>query len=66
MRWTKKPEYELYEIRIKRWFALLPVECKGEVRWLEFVTVKQNAFGCKVSGALDWLNLEFIDTQKEG
>lgn len=65
MRWTKNPEYGPNEIRIKRWFALLPVECKGEVRWLEFVTVKQSAFVRKVSGALDWLNLEFIDNQKE-
>lgn len=38
MKWRQK---EIGEIRTIKRFALLPIEIKGEVKWLERVKIKQ-------------------------
>lgn len=52
MRWIRKTRD--WDIRVKTWFAILPVIINGECRWLEKVTVKQMYL-------VVWINLEFID-----
>lgn len=45
--------------RIRRWFALLPVTCGHETRWLEWVTVEQ----CYLPNTylFAWHNWNFVD-----
>jgi hypothetical protein len=48
------------QIIFKKWFAFLPVQIKGETRWLEFVHVK-GYYWFGASGNWWWENIEFID-----
>ncbi len=58
MRW-KYSVWKNGDIRIIRKFALLPIFIKGEVRWLEWVSIKQMAG--RGHTLYEWINLEFID-----
>lgn len=52
MRWKVR---KYGDRRIYTWFAFLPVNIGGEVRWLELVTVEQKYLFSH------WSNEEFVD-----
>ena len=52
MRW-EVPKYG--DTKIKKKFALLPINLKGEVRWLEFVKIEY------WRGFSSWIPNKFID-----
>lgn len=68
MRWIKKPEPRDGAVRIKTWFALLPVSIYDETRWLERVSVRQvYSESYSESYFSGWRNREFvIETKDEG
>jgi hypothetical protein len=55
---------ELKTIRIKKWFAILPVTVRRETRWLENVVVEQ-IYLDKITPSgepeSDWHNVKFIN-----
>jgi len=55
MRW-KRP---LWKDRIVKRFAFLPIEIKGEVRWLEIVYLAQ-----KYHPVAGWMNIAFVSMEK--
>jgi len=65
MRWNKP---NANDIKIKKKFAILPIQVDNEVRWLEMVTVKYrfldneltryNEHWYRITG---WYPIEFID-----
>lgn len=57
MRWTQA---QYGDEKIKKKFAILPIEVKGEVRWLEWVTVRYGYFVDKYC-LEGWHVIEFID-----
>lgn len=68
MRWTKP---RIGNIKIKKYFAILPVEVNREVRWLEFVKIKL-VYTTEI-GSFDnrtrvyglWRKVCFIDTKEQ-
>jgi len=48
------------DTRVKRFFAWIPVLLQNEMRWLEFVTVRQYYM------YHEWNNYEFIDKEQQG
>lgn len=65
MKWI---EPKNVDTKIIRKFAILPITIKGEVRWLEFVTLKYEFFDNRIVKILDgfqriygWYPIEFID-----
>lgn len=52
MRWRK-------DFRVKRYFAIVPYEIRGEVRWLETVYVKQRYNPYTL--IFPWDDIEFVD-----
>lgn len=68
MKWTytETREPQVGEFRIKTKFAWLPIHLKGEARWLEKVTIKQEY--CKYMGATEyfklWEDIEFMEERK--
>jgi hypothetical protein len=63
MRYHIKPKKKkiAHEIIIRRWFAFLPFEIDGEVRWLEYVNVEGYWFWGRISGCWVWKDVRFID-----
>ncbi len=67
MRFFTPKNIELGASRMRSWFAWLPVkDYSGEVRWLEYVTVRQEWRGSSMMGEpshepFAWCNIEFID-----
>ena len=55
-----RPYY--HEHRTRRWFALLPVTCGRETRWLDWVTVEQHYLPYAYLFA--WHNEKFIDEEE--
>lgn len=50
-------------IRVKRWFAIFPIMIDNEVRWLEYVTVRQEY---RYLGLMRfWSNDYFINNQSK-
>ena len=47
-------------IRIKKWFAFLPVAIGSDVRQFEFVVVKQEYHPWRTSSGGFWQNMDFI------
>lgn len=59
MRWRKR---RTGDERIIKKFAIFPIKVNGQVRWLEWVTIKQVAYDTDYYGRFDcWHNKEFID-----
>lgn len=56
MRWKRPPRWE---DRIVKRFAFLPIEIKGEVRWLETVYLKQT-----YHPVVGWMNLAFVSREE--
>jgi len=55
------------DIRIRRFFALFPVFCGDDCRWLEWVKVKQECRRCITTAleygfvkTLKYVNIEFL------
>lgn len=75
MRYTlkeKPPKPPHGFVRLKTWFAYLPVRIGKECRWLEQVTVSQRYHNKLHSSPMDdlnagfplnskWINVEFVD-----
>lgn len=61
MRFYNNPQPKSGDTRYRNFFALWPVACGNETRWLEFVCLEQSYW----SGTYDseWSNERFIDIQ---
>jgi len=53
MRWKAKRKPTTNEERTRTFFALFPIKCQKEYRWLEIVTVTQKYLGNK------WISTHF-------
>jgi hypothetical protein len=67
MKFKIKKNTKVGETRVVSKFAFLPISCKGEMRWLEKVKVRQEYMevvdftNCPVGSYSTWINLEFVD-----
>lgn len=57
MRWSKA---RYGDEKTKKKFAIFPIKAKGEVRWLEWVTVRYKYF-INADCIEGWHAIEFID-----
>lgn len=57
MRWRK---LRSGDTRVIKRFAIFPISAGGEVRWLEWVTIRQYAYDVDYY-FFPWHNAEFID-----
>lgn len=55
--YSPKPD----DVRIKTWFAILPVTIDNETRWLERVYVEQKYLYDWTTGCRRWCNLTFLE-----
>lgn len=62
----RKDYFRRGDIRLKSFFSFLPIIVKGELRWLEHVTVKQRYLGDIPPGlyapeiSSRWINVSFM------
>lgn len=60
MRWVTPIGPNFGELRMRRWFAMLPVKIGRETRWMEYVTVLQE-YGKKNDWTTCWHNRKFVE-----
>jgi hypothetical protein len=69
MRWTaRKPETIALRgsMRVRSWFALLPVTINSETRWMERVTVEERQeFHVDDVCRVTWRQMRFVDPPRD-